>query len=272
MRWRWPPDRRRGRTSRNRAGSSTRSEQFLAALVDLLAGNHAVDPQQFRQGLAGRSWTGSTNEPGSWNTIWILCRRRRDRRSPSSLPAKLILPADGASRPTRTLATVDLPQPLSPTMPRLRPLGTEKLTESTAVSSAARAPQPAEPGLVHVEAHGERLHGQRSIGPILAGAVQGCGHAHRTPRSSMGADTSRRPTVAGTLQPVGRTEAVSHHMLAAVGEPAARAGERPRIRRPAANAGQGLDGGVDHRSGVHQGMGGRDAGDAGRVSRPGRPR
>ena len=47
-------------------------------------------------------------------------------------PRKYTSPASGRSRPISSFATVDLPQPDSPTMPKVSPLWMAKLTPCTA--------------------------------------------------------------------------------------------------------------------------------------------
>ncbi len=75
---------------------------------------------------------------GSWNTIWML-RRAAFRALPDirlmSSPLNLIDPSVGRSRLTSILATVDLPQPDSPTMPSVSPRSSVKSTPSTALTA-----------------------------------------------------------------------------------------------------------------------------------------
>ena len=61
------------------------------------------------------------------------------RRAPRGDPRREIVPESGRSKPARHLATVVLPQPDSPTMPRVSPAATENETSSTAVT---RGPLP----------------------------------------------------------------------------------------------------------------------------------
>ncbi len=49
-----------------------------------------------------------------------------------SVPSSLMAPEDGSTSRSTVRATVDLPQPDSPTMPSVSPPPTEKLTPSTA--------------------------------------------------------------------------------------------------------------------------------------------
>ncbi len=75
---------------------------------------------------------------GSWKTIWML-RRTALRALPDSpvmsSPLNRIEPAVGRSRWHSIFATVDLPQPDSPTMPRVSPLARVKSTPSTAFTA-----------------------------------------------------------------------------------------------------------------------------------------
>ncbi len=75
---------------------------------------------------------------GSWKTIWML-RRTAFRARPDSLvmssPLYEIAPAVGRSRLTSILATVDFPQPDSPTMPSVSPARRSKETPSTALTA-----------------------------------------------------------------------------------------------------------------------------------------
>ncbi len=72
---------------------------------------------------------------GSWNTIWMLRRTALSARPESrvmSSPLYRICPLVGRSRLTSSFATVDLPQPDSPTMPSVSPRPSPKETVSTA--------------------------------------------------------------------------------------------------------------------------------------------
>src|SRR6478735_5093475 len=74
---------------------------------------------------------------GSWNTI---CTRRRQLssslpRSPNGLvPSNVTVPSSGVSSIIRVRARVDLPQPDSPTRPRVSPRPTVRLIPSRALS------------------------------------------------------------------------------------------------------------------------------------------
>src|SRR4051812_23367825 len=72
---------------------------------------------------------------GSCSTIWMLRRARRSAEPLSrtmSSPRTMIEPEVGFSRPTSSLASVDLPQPDSPTTPSVSPRRRSMSTPSTA--------------------------------------------------------------------------------------------------------------------------------------------
>src|SRR5437899_4960546 len=76
---------------------------------------------------------------GSWNIRCTLRRRRRSSDPPtddSSTPPTKMRPAVGRSSATIMRAMVDLPQPDSPTRPKVSPGATEKDTSAVALSSA----------------------------------------------------------------------------------------------------------------------------------------
>ncbi len=78
---------------------------------------------------------GLSEANGSWNTICI--ERRTGRISlllsgVMSVPLSLMLPEVGSTSRSTVRATVDLPQPDSPTRPSVSPTPSEKLTPSTA--------------------------------------------------------------------------------------------------------------------------------------------
>ena len=75
---------------------------------------------------------------GSWNTIWMCWRVSQSSLPLSlvmSLPWKKISPSLGVSSQTRKRMKVLLPQPDSPTRPRVLPLYIFRLTSLQAVSS-----------------------------------------------------------------------------------------------------------------------------------------
>ena len=75
---------------------------------------------------------------GSWK---IICMRVRALRSalPDSLvmltPSSSTVPLDGSTMRIRALPVVDLPQPDSPTSPRVSPSMISKLTPATALTA-----------------------------------------------------------------------------------------------------------------------------------------
>ena len=82
------------------------------------------------------------SEPyGSWNTICnrraAACREIARRFTPPIV----MVPASSGSRRNRQRASVLLPDPLSPTTPRVPPRGSVTLTSSSA-RTARRPPQP----------------------------------------------------------------------------------------------------------------------------------
>ena len=70
-------------------------------------------------------WVGLSEENGSWKTscTWLLYLRKwRLDRTSMTFPSSAIVPALGRSWPASSLATVDLPEPLSPTRATTAPL------------------------------------------------------------------------------------------------------------------------------------------------------
>ncbi|CAM5411219.1 hypothetical protein KAURM247S_02842 [Kitasatospora aureofaciens] len=75
---------------------------------------------------------------GSWNTIWMLRRTALSAPPDSwemSSPLNSTWPEVARSRFISTLASVDLPQPDSPTMPRVSPFFSSKEMPSTALTA-----------------------------------------------------------------------------------------------------------------------------------------
>ena len=77
---------------------------------------------------------GLSEANGSWNTGWISRARALRSRSNRRLPSTSTVPAVGLSNPRIIRASVDLPQPDSPTTPSTLPAGTLKETSSTATT------------------------------------------------------------------------------------------------------------------------------------------
>src|SRR5258705_152184 len=96
---------------------------------------------------------GLSERYGSWNTICTLRRSGRSAAAPMvamSVPARRISPALGSTSRTMQRATVDLPEPDSPTMPSVWPRRSSRLTSSAARTSL-RAPN--QPRLVEHQRH-----------------------------------------------------------------------------------------------------------------------
>ena len=108
----------------------------------------------------------------------------RVRRVPSGYPRSETAPESGRSSPARHRATVVLPQPDSPTMPRVSPAATVKETSSTAVtlwpppegnetwswSAASKASAAMWPASVAARSGGEQ---RRRVGAQPASRVRG---------------------------------------------------------------------------------------------------
>ena len=69
--------------------------------------------------------TGLSEANGSWKTSCtslLYCRKWWFERTSTTLPSSVIVPAVGRSWPASSRATVDLPEPLSPTSATTAPL------------------------------------------------------------------------------------------------------------------------------------------------------
>jgi hypothetical protein len=64
---------------------------------------------------------GLSDEIGSWNTYWMRLPKTAGSALSSAAPSISMVPVVGSSSPTSIRASVDLPQPLSPTMPSVSP-------------------------------------------------------------------------------------------------------------------------------------------------------
>jgi len=87
-------------------------------------------------------WRGSSEPYGSWNTIWKSRRAARNSAGESafrSRPSSCTRPAVGASSAITRRASVDLPEPDSPTIPKLLPACTVRLTPRSASTTGAGA-------------------------------------------------------------------------------------------------------------------------------------
>src|SRR5206468_3132413 len=159
---------------------------------------------------------GFSEAVGSWKTIW---RSRRWRRSGSSrsavrsTSAKRTRPAVGSTRRRIRRATVDLPQPDSPTRPRVSPGSRLKETPSTARTALAARPRarsshaPGPPSGKCLTRPSTASSGMLPLGGVTGDLVIGGGRARR------------RPVLAADAE----------HAGAAVGVPAA--GRRQEERR-----------------------------------------
>ena len=136
---------------------------------------------------------GSSEETGSWNTIWICLRKARSwARGNSKIgsPRKITWPPVGSYRRRMVRPAVDLPQPDSPTKPRVSPCFSEKEMPSTAFMlpttrrgkppitgkyltrsiTSSRAPEPADSGSTDAAAEwSSRGVGGRSCAALLIG-------------------------------------------------------------------------------------------------------
>ncbi len=137
MRWHWPPENWCGWLSAARCGSMPTVSRTESTTLDC---SSLVPRFQMWSGSITMSRTlrrGFSEEIGSWK---IICMRVRASRiaSPdnwvSSLPSNRIEPDVGRGSCMMARPVVDLPQPLSPTMPRVSPLRTSKLMPDTALT------------------------------------------------------------------------------------------------------------------------------------------
>ncbi len=88
---------------------------------------------------------GLSERYGSWKMIWIL--RRKPRSWPAgmvamSVPASMMWPSLGSISRAMQRATVDLPEPDSPTMPSVSPRRISKATSCTALTWRPRPKRP----------------------------------------------------------------------------------------------------------------------------------
>src|SRR5499425_824582 len=228
MRWRWPPENSCGKSSAARSGRPTRSSnrsRRLRTSADasdslVTSGSTMIEPTRMR---------GLSDAYGSWNTA---CTERRYARSlpPSSAwrscPSKRMTPPVGRSSISTILAVVVLPQPDSPTTPRVLPGSIEKEMSSTARTTAtSRESRPRFTGKCFTRFLASRT------GPAMV--------ASASPRGGR-----RQPAAAGLRvrdAEFGRGlgAAAVHHFWTAWVERAAR-GRRRRIRRLAVDRGEAL--------------------------------
>ena len=91
-------------------------------------------PAAARRSIPPTVIRGFSEEYGSWKTIWMRRRSARERDAGSTLPPKRISPRSVLSSPTRAWASVDLPDPDSPTRASASPRRISRSTPSTARS------------------------------------------------------------------------------------------------------------------------------------------
>ncbi len=139
MRWRCPPEKARGcrsalagsrptcsRSSVTRFARAVRSPRPWA-----ISGSATICPAVIR---------GLSEEYGSWKTSCTSRRAVRSPPRPNSSPRNRIAPPLGAWTWTRARARVDLPEPDSPTSPRVSPGCSSRSTPSSAVTARRREP------------------------------------------------------------------------------------------------------------------------------------
>ncbi|OUE29225.1 hypothetical protein BFL35_16175 [Clavibacter michiganensis] len=132
MRCRCPPENWLGYASSASSSSPTRfSSRTLSARTSRrgtmrcsVSSSASIAPTLMR---------GLSDEYGSWNTIWIRRLASRSRRAGIAAPWYSTSPEVGAVLPTRIFASVDLPDPDSPTRARISPFPRCRSTPSSAV-------------------------------------------------------------------------------------------------------------------------------------------
>ena len=137
-RWHWPPDISCGR--RDQTVSASKPTSFRASVtrwrfcsappLPQISSGSATTSAMRRRGLS--------EEIGSWNTICSF--RRNSRReaadwSDSSSPEIFTVPEVGGGSCISARASVDFPQPDSPTRPSVSSWASVKLTSSTGVTT-----------------------------------------------------------------------------------------------------------------------------------------
>ena len=127
MRWRCPPENWCGITVDVAGVEADELEQLLDRPVPpalrhgvgwMRNGSPTISPTLIR---------GFSDVYGSWNTIWTRrrnSRRRRDIVRDVDAVDQDLIPRSVAPRPTSIRASVDLPDPDSPTRPSVRPRAT----------------------------------------------------------------------------------------------------------------------------------------------------
>src|SRR2546428_5177068 len=212
MRCRWPPENscgyrvaaRAGRPTRSSSSATRRRRPAASRSVLITSGSATMAPTRMR---------GSSDAYGSWKTAWTERRYARSPSRPSadtSRPSNRMLPAVGFSRPRMSLDVVVLPQPDSPTRPRVAPAGMSNETQSTArtrpvdqprprrtakcfvrlVTSSSGAPDASSPISAAMQPAARRVAGDhRGLGRRLDAAAR---EGRRTARGERAAGTARR--------------------------------------------------------------------------------
>jgi hypothetical protein len=138
MRWRWPPENSCGylpKASARQAHFFDQGHRTLSALAIVLA--NAVDAHGLHQDLAdgearvqaGVGVLKDDLDAAAVGRIWAALSVAR------SMPSNMMLPAVAGVRRVSIMPMVVLPEPDSPTTPRVRPLCREKLALLTALNT-----------------------------------------------------------------------------------------------------------------------------------------
>ncbi len=141
MRWHCPPENSWGRLSRAVSGSTPTESSIRSTMASC---SLASEGPQTRRGSATMSPTvrlGFSDEIGSWKIIWMCVRLWRissSERSARSTPLNVTLPEVGRGNWMIARPLVDLPQPDSPTSPRVSPDLMSKLMPLTAFTVRPR--------------------------------------------------------------------------------------------------------------------------------------
>ena len=133
-RWRWPPENSCGNRFGAVDGSPTSSQSSPTRTVRA-ARDAASIPSPICEPIVRR---GLSDEYGFWKTICSRTRLRgRARRviGETGSPSKTTRPPDVGTSPTAARASVDFPQPDSPTRPTTWPRSTSRLAPATARTS-----------------------------------------------------------------------------------------------------------------------------------------
>ena len=105
---------------------------------------HALDDAAARRRSSRTRWRGLSVWYGSWK---IICTRRRSSRQPAACRSPSSPPRSSGDRsppcsPSIARASVDLPQPDSPTTPRISPRHQRDAVDGVTPSRAARGRPP----------------------------------------------------------------------------------------------------------------------------------